>query len=305
MAANDKDDILINKRKVEVTNLNKVFWPEENITKGDVIEYYRSMAEYILPHLKNRPLSLKRNPNGINDKGFFHKDAGDAAPSFVKTKEFYSESSDKDINYIICNNEATLVYLANLGSIEINPWHSTIAKPDNPSYLIIDIDPSENNSFEQVISVAQATQDVLVGAGITSYCKTSGASGLHVYVPCGNKYTYEEVRDFAEAVSKMVHQQLPGITSLERSIKKRGNKIYIDYLQNARGQTVCSVYSIRPVKGAFVSMPLGWNEVKTGLHPSQFTIYNALQRVKNEGDLFLPVINTTNDIKKAIRLIKH
>lgn len=304
MATKTGEAVMINKHKVEVTNLEKIFWPDENITKGDVIDYYRSMADYILPHLKNRPLSLKRNPNGIKDKGFFHKDAGDAAPSFVKTKEFYSESSDKDINYIICNNEATLVYLANQGSIEINPWHSMVTKPDNPTYLIIDLDPSENNTFEQVISVAQATQNVLVGAGITGYCKTSGASGLHIYIPCGNKYTYDEVRIFAEALAKLVHKQLPGISSLERSLKKRGNKIYIDYMQNAKGQTVSVVYCIRPVKGATVSMPLHWSEVETGLNPGQFTIHNALKRVKENGDLFLPVISTSNNIVKATKLIK-
>ena len=170
------------KIKVKATNVNKIYFPDDEITKGDVINYYQQIADYILPYLKGRPQSLLRMPNGINAQGFFHKDAGEDAPSFIKTKKLFSESTNKHINYIICDNKATLLYLNNLGSIEINPWHSTINALDNPDYLIIDIDPSNENTFQQVIEAANVVKQVLDKAGAPSYCKTSGASGLHVYM---------------------------------------------------------------------------------------------------------------------------
>ncbi len=246
--------------------------------------------DYILPHLKDRPLSLKRNPNGIRDEGFYHKDAGENAPDYVDVFKVKRGSDNKVIDYIVCNNKATLLYLANLGCIEINPWSSTTKKPDNPTWMVIDIDPSAKNKFTDVVDVALATKMVLDKAGIVSYCKTSGASGLHVYAPMKNKYDYKTVKDFAHIVATLVQEQLPKTTSLERSLKKRGEKIYIDYLQNAQGQTLASVYSLRPKEGATASTPLDWKEVNHKLHPSQFTIENLLNRVEKKGDLFQPVI---------------
>ncbi len=159
-----------------------------------VAEYYQSIATYILPYLKDRPESLQRNPNGINDAGYFHKDAGENAPNFIRSFAVYFESSKKEIDYIICNDKATLAYLNNLGCIELNPWHSTIDFPDNPDYMIIDIDPSEKNNFDQVIETANAFKKVLDKAGAKSFCKTSGSTGLHIYVPMKKKYGYEEVK---------------------------------------------------------------------------------------------------------------
>jgi bifunctional non-homologous end joining protein LigD len=195
-----------------------------------------------------------------------------------------SESSNKVIDYIVCNNKATLLYLANLGCIEINPGTAP-RKPDNPSWMVIDIDPSPKNSFEEVVDVALATKMVLDKAGVDSYCKTSGASGLHVYVPMKNKYDYKTVKDFAHIIASLVQEQLPKTTSLERSLSKRGNNIYIDYLQNRSGQTLASVYSLRPKKSATTSAALEWKEVNHKLHPSQFTIENMLERVEKKGDL--------------------
>ena len=288
---------------VAITNRHKVYWPDEGYTKGDMIDYYDKMADHILPHLKDRPLSLKRNPNGIRDQGFFHKDAGENAPDFVDVSKVESESSNKIINYIVCNNKATLLYLANLGCIEINPWNSTTKKPDNPTWMVIDIDPSSKNKFAEVVDVALATKMVLDKAGVASYCKTSGSSGLHVYIPMKNKYDYKTVKDFAHIIASLVQQQLPKTTSLERSLNKRGNKIYIDYLQNSIGQTLASVYSLRPVKGAFASAALDWKEVDHKLHPSQFTIENMLDRVEKKGDLFKSVITDSTNIDKALKLL--
>ncbi|WP_327138745.1 DNA polymerase domain-containing protein [Niabella yanshanensis] len=233
---------------------------------------------------------------------FYHKDAGDSAPDWVSSVEVYSESNNKNIDYIVCNDKATLLYLANLGCIEMNPWNSTVKKQEHPSYLIIDIDPSDKNTFDQVIDVALATQQVLDECGVKSYCKTSGSSGLHVFVPMGNKYDYEHVKNFAHLTAMKVTELLPDFTTLERNLKKRGNsKIYVDYLQNRRGQTIASAYSVRPKKGATVSTPLDWKEVKKGLHPSQFDIYTVPKRVAKIGDIFKPVLGRGVDIMKCLK----
>jgi bifunctional non-homologous end joining protein LigD len=300
----NKDDkvFTFGKSKVRATHLSKIYFPEDGITKGDVINYYISMADYILPYLKGRPESLLRNPNGIHAKGFFQKDAAGKVPSYVTSKKLFSESTNKDIDYIICDNEATLTYMNNLGCIEVNPWHSTIKALDKPDYLIIDIDPSEKNTFEQVIEAANVVKQVLDKAGAASFCKTSGASGLHVYVPTAKKYSYEQVKDFAYIICIMANEELKDFATLERNLQKRGNeKIYMDYLQNRKGQTIASVYSLRPKEGATVSAPLLWKEVKSGLSPNQFTIHNMQQLIQKRGDIFSGVLEKGIDLNKCLK----
>lgn len=281
----------MSRAKLELTNLQKLYWPDEGITKGDLLKYYEKIAPFILPYLKNRPLSLKRNPNGIKDAGFYHKDAGDIAPDWVKTADILAESTNKIVHYLVCNDLKSLLFIANLGCIEMNPWNSVVSRLDRPDYLVIDIDPSDKNSFEQVIEVALVIKDLLDRGGATGFCKTSGASGIHVYIPCNKKYEYDIVRDFARVLAELVQEQLPGFTTLERSLSKRKkNQIYVDYLQNSRGQTLASAYSVRPKPGAPVSTPLEWKEVKPGLYPTMFTIKNILKRVDKKGDLFKQVL---------------
>lgn len=289
--------------EVKLTNQQKVYWPKEGITKGDVLNFYNKISKYILPYLKDRPQSLKRNPNGIADKGFYHKDAGDAAPDWVNHIELYSESADKNINYILCNNKATLLYMNNLGCIEINPWNSRVKHLDKPDYLVMDIDPSDESSFEDVIETALVIREILDKAEATSYCKTSGATGLHIYVPLGAAYDYDQARSFAEIIGTMAQSRLPETTTLERSLSKRNGRIYIDYLQNKRGQTLSSVYSLRPVPGASVSTPLEWREVKKGLHPSQFNIFNFEERLSKVGDLFEGLLKKKVNLSKALKLL--
>jgi bifunctional non-homologous end joining protein LigD len=297
----NSEEIVFGKIKVKISNRDKIFWPIEGITKGDVIDYYISIADYILPYLKGRPESLKRNPDGILKTGFFHKDAGGEAPDWVDRKKIFSESVNKDIDYIICNNTPTLVYLANLGCIELNPWHSTIKNLDKPDYMIIDIDPSDKNTFDEVIETALVFKKLFDKAGTESYCKTSGATGIHVYVPMGKKYSYEQVKDFAHLVCMLAQTQLPSFTSLERSLAKRNEKhIYLDYLQNRRGQTIAAPYCLRPKAGASVSMPLKWSEVKKGLLPLDYTIHNALKHLKKTGDVFSGVLGKGIDMEKCI-----
>ncbi len=294
--------VTFGKSKLRVTNPDKIYFPEDGVTKGDVVDYYISIADYILPYLKGRPESLLRNPNGIHEKGFFHKDAAGDAPKFVKNQKVYSESNSKEIDYIICDNKATLTYLNNLGCIEINPWHSTVQALDKPDYLIIDIDPSDKNTFDQVIEAANVIKQILDKAGAPAFCKTSGASGMHIYVPTGKKYTYEQAKDFTYLVCMFAYNELKDFTTLERNLKKRGNKhIYLDYLQNRKGQTISSVYSLRPKDGATVSTPLLWKEVKSGLSPKEFTIHNIEKRIKKTGDIFKGVLGEGIDLKKCIK----
>lgn len=288
-------------KNVPVTNTDKVFWPEQGYTKGDVIKYYQAVAEFILPHLKDRPLSLKRNPNGIKDSGFYHKDAGEDAPSFVKVYPFQNE--EKIIDYIVCNNEATLVYLANLGCIEMNPWNNRYQKEDKPDWMAIDLDPGDDNTFNQVIEVAQTCKNLLDKGNLAACCKTSGASGIHIYVPLKARYDYEAVKDFGKFFMQKVEELLPAITTLERTKSKRGKKIYLDYLQNNRGQTLASAYSIRPVAAASVSTPIEWEELNNKLDPGNFTIKNMNSRLKSKGDLFREVLTANNDLKAARRLL--
>jgi len=293
----------IGSREITITNYDKLYWPEEKITKGQLIEYYMAIAPTILPYLKNRPLSLKRNPNGITDKGFFQKDAPEHTPSFIKTFPVLAESTGQTVDYIICNDAATLIYLANLGCIEMNPWNSTTRKPDSPTYMIIDVDPSPKNNFNQVIETVQVTCDVLDKIGASFFCKTSGATGMHVYIPLNAKYSYEQARRFGEIIASKVHEQLPSFTSLERSLAKRGNKIYVDYLQNSRGQTLACAYSARPVAGAQVSTPVLQKEIKPGLHPSQFNIFNTMARVKKLGDVFFMALGKGIDLQACLKKI--
>jgi bifunctional non-homologous end joining protein LigD len=296
-AGKEDKTVKISGHEVMLTNLNKVFWPEEGYTKGDVIEYYRKIAPYIVPYLKNRPESLKRNPNGIKDAGFYHKDVGDEAPGWVPSFKVDSESAGKVVDYLVCNDTATLLYMANLGCIEMNPWNSTTEHPDHPDYMVIDLDPSDKNTFDDVVETALVTKEILDAGGIEAYCKTSGATGLHIYVPMGAKYTYDQVKSFGELIALLVVNELPDLTTVERPLNKRHGRLYVDYLQNRRGQTLSAAYSLRPKPGATVSTPLLWSEVKEGLSPQDFTIETIHKRLEKHGDLFKKTIG-----KKGINM---
>jgi bifunctional non-homologous end joining protein LigD len=300
---NPKDETQVrevNGHSLKFTNLSKIFWPKEKLTKRDVINYYYQMAPYILPYLKDRPQSMNRHPNGINGESFYYKDVTGKAPDWVKTYLYHSDSDDRDRNYLICTNEASLLYMASLGCIEINPWSSKAQKPDHPTWCMIDLDP-DKNSFDQVIQTALVTKEVLDIFGIPSYPKTSGSTGMHIYIPLGAKYTYEQSKEFARVIAKLVHAELPRITSIERIVKNRSGKMYIDFLQNRPQATIAAPYSLRPKPGAPVSMPLHWEEVKKGLKITDHTIFNAIDRVKEMGDLFKPVIEKGIDLKKIIQ----
>ena len=284
-------------------NLSKVYWPKEKYTKRDMLNYYYQVAPYILPHLKDRPQTLNRYPNGINGESFYQKDVKGKVPEWITTFPYYSEADEREKEFIVCSNEASLLYIAALGCIEMNPWSSRMQKPDHPDWCIIDLDP-DKNPFEQVITTARVAKDILDSLGVQAWCKTSGSTGLHVYIPLGGKYTYEQSKEFARKLAKLIHAELPEFTSIERLTGNRKGKLYIDFLQNRPQATVASAYSLRPKPGATVSAPLHWEEVKKGLKMEQFTIRNMIPRVKEIGDIFKPVLGKGIDLKKAEKQIK-
>ncbi len=288
---------------LKFTNLSKLYWPKEKITKRDMLNYYYQVAPYILPYLKNRPQSMNRHPDGINGESFYFKDVTGKAPEWVETFPYTSSANDRDRNYLVAKDEASLLYMASLGCIEMNPWHSRVETEDYPDWCIIDLDPAKT-TFEQVIEAANITKGVLDGMGITAYPKTSGSTGIHIYIPLGAKYTYEQSKEFARVVATMVHEEIPTYTSIERAVKNRSGKMYIDFLQNRPQATVSAPYSLRPKPGATVSMPLYWEEVKKGLKMSDFTINNAIARIRREGDIFKPVIGKGINLEKIVKSLE-
>jgi bifunctional non-homologous end joining protein LigD len=277
--------------EIKFTNLSKLYWPEDKVTKRDMLNYYYQVAPYILTYLIDRPQSLNRFPNGIHGKSFYQKDVTGKVPAWVETYLYHSsDEADVDKHFMVPKTEADVLLMASMGCIELNPWSSRVDRPDHPDWCIIDLDPDTGNTFEQVIQAAQVTKEVLDGAGIPSYCKTSGSTGLHIYIPLGAQYTYEQSKEFARVIVTHVHQQLPKFTSIERATSRRKGKLYLDFLQNRPKATLAAPYSLRPKPGATVSMPLHWDEVKKGLKMKDFTIHNAMARIKDVGDIFKPVL---------------
>jgi bifunctional non-homologous end joining protein LigD len=281
-----------------LTHLDKIFWPEEGYTKGDLIHYYQSVAPYLLPHLKDRPESLLRCPNGIKGQKFFQKNVDHKIPDWLPTHVV--KHKEEAITYLLIQDVDSLTFAINLGCIDLNPFNSRIKSLENPDYLILDLDP-EDIKFDAVVETALAIHDLLSEQSIPSYCKTSGATGIHIYIPLGAKYSYEQCKQFAELLAHLSHEQVPHITSLERSPSKRQKRVYIDFLQNNFGQTLASPYSVRPRSGAPVSTPLDWSEVKLGLDPLDFNLSNTLKRLKKRGDLFAPVLKKGIDMMKCIK----
>lgn len=302
----EKDfDFKVGKISLHLTNQNKIYFPVDGFTKGDIINYYKEVAEIMLPYLKDRPQSMNRFPNGINGQSFYHKDVDvEKIPSWLKTIKIYSESNKENIDYLLCNDKATLLYMANLGCIEINPWNSTLKHIENPDWAVIDLDPGKID-FKEVVKAALVVKEVMDELDTECYCKTSGATGLHVYVPLAARYEYDTVKIFAEFIAHTVNVRLPETTSILRSVQKRQHKIYIDFLQNRHGQTLAAPYSVRPKPGATVSTPLEWKEVNKKLSPGLFTIKTTLKRLEQKGDLWKPVLGKGANLNKIIKSISN
>jgi bifunctional non-homologous end joining protein LigD len=302
---NPKDETQVRKVKgheLKFTHLSKLYWPEDKISKREMFNYYYQISEFILPYLKDRPMSLNRYPGGIHAKSFYQKNVKDTAPDWAKTFP-YSTGDGEDKEYLVGQDEATLLWMASLGCIEMNPWFSRVGSPDNPDYCVIDLDP-DKNTFDQVIEAANVVKEVLDGIDVPSFCKTSGSTGMHIYIPLNAKYDYDQSQLFAKIIVNIVHKQLPKFTSLERMIANRKGKMYLDFLQNRPGATIAGPYSLRPKLGATVSMPLHWEEVKKGLKMTDFHIGNAVDRARAEGDLFKGVLGKGIDLEKTIEKAK-
>jgi bifunctional non-homologous end joining protein LigD len=256
-------------------------------------------------HLKDRAESLNRFPDGIKGEHFYQKDVDPKQlPRFVKGVSLRAKTG-KTVHYVVCNNKDTLLYLANLGCIEINPWASRIQRPDRPDFMTLDLDPSRSNGFGDVITIARAAHRILDGLGVKNYCKTSGKTGIHVLVPLGGKYTFTEVRHFAKLLAERIAAETPTLATTQQRIGKRRGKIYLDYMRNAVGQTAAAPYSLRPWPGATVSTPLEWSEVKKGLRPDRFTIKTIFKRLRTKGDLLKPMLKQGIDLRDAIRSLER
>lgn len=294
------EQVKIQNRTLALSNLEKIYFPEDGYAKADVIDYYRKISVWILPFLINRPESLHRYPNGINGQDFYQKNVDHQPPRWVKTVSISSDEGRKKINYLVCQDMPTLIYMANLGYIEINPWSSRIGHVDNPDYIIIDLDP-EDILFMAVIKTARAVKKILDQVGAPSFVKTSGATGLHVLIPTGARYTYDQVRRFAQIVARRTAAALPKITSVEHLPKRRQKKVYVDFLQNGRGQTIAAPYSIRPRAGAPVSTPLKWSEVNTRLDPAKFNLKSMASRLKKIGNAWPDFWKKSVNLSSALK----
>jgi bifunctional non-homologous end joining protein LigD len=284
---------------LKFTNLGKVFYPADGVTKRDVINYYNAVAEHILPHLRDRPLSLKRYPNGIDEKFFFQKHADNFA-DWIRVEPIDSETRGDPIHYVIANDRATLLYLANLACIDQNPWMSRVGSLDKPDFALIDLDPVEC-SFDLIVQAAQLVHEKLRLIGLEGYPKTTGGDGMHVYIPLEPVYTYDQVRSFAEVLAHLVTGDNPGLFTTPRAVAKRKKgRVYFDYLQIVEGKTIAAPYVLRAYAGAPVSTPLEWPEVKKGVQPTDFNIHNAVERFRERGDLFAPVLAKRQRIENAI-----
>jgi bifunctional non-homologous end joining protein LigD len=283
---------------LDVSNLKKVFFPDSGHTKGDLLRYYATVAPYILPAIQDRPLVLKRFPNGINGMAFYQQKAPDEAPPSVRVEEVRDDGIETQ-NRLVGGDLATLLYIVQLGAVSVDPWHSRVQSIEHADYSIIDLDPGPKATFARVIQVARWVKEVLDELGLHAVPKTSGASGIHIVIPLGAKVPNDSARMVAELVATAVADRHPKEATIVRGVKERPPAtVYVDYLQNIRGKTVAGVYSARASKGATVSTPLDWAEVKPGLDPGDFTVDNVPARIRKRGDLWAKGMKKPNDLER-------
>ncbi len=291
------------KRALKLSNLDKVFFPESGLTKGDLLAYYREVAPTLVPHLKSRPFTMKRYPDGRDGKFFFQKDAPKHMPEWIDRKAFRATSREsrqkRMITYPLVNDDLALLWMVNMGCIDMNVWYSRVDKPERPDFVLFDLDPSPDVGFPEVVQVALLVKDVLDALGLEGLPKTSGSDGMHVLVPIRRRYTFADTREFAEIVAKTLERTHRGLVTTEWSREKRRG-VLIDANQNGEGKTIASVYSVRPREGAPVSTPLRWDEVNEKLDPLDFTPDAVLARIEKQGDLFEPVLHGKQSIGKAL-----
>jgi bifunctional non-homologous end joining protein LigD len=297
-----------NAGRVKLSNLDKVFWPDEGITKGDLFDYYRAVAPVLLPHLRDRPFTMRRYPDGAFGKAFFQKDAPKHMPEWIPRFRVEVSTREKPrerkwIEAPIVNDEDALLWMVNMGCIDMNVWYSRVEKPDRPDFVLFDLDPSPDVGFKETIQVALLVKAALDALGLRSFAKTSSADGMHVLVPVERRYTFDDTREFSEIVAGAIARTHRGLATTEWSKAKRRG-VLIDSNQNGAGKTIASAYSVRPRPGAPVSTPLRWDEVHDGLDPSSFTMDVVLERVRAHGDLFAEVLTTRQRLDRALKSLR-
>ena len=279
-----KGDLIlkVGRDQVSVTSLDRIYWPDEKLTKFDLLSFYLQVADRIMPFLQDRPAILQRYPRGIKAPMFFQQDL-DSAPEFIKTARLTNQEG-RQLDYGVYSTTASLLHFVTLGTIEQHPWHSTIKRLDKPDWIAIDLDP-KSAPWENVLQVALVVKEVADEIGLQAFPKTSGSSGIHIYVPLKPANEYEKVAEFARLFATEVAQRAPKIATVERTIAKRkSTQVYVDWMQNARGKSLASVYTARAKPGATVSMPLTWKQVEKGVKIRDFTITNVPELLKKKGD---------------------
>jgi bifunctional non-homologous end joining protein LigD len=289
---------------LKFTNLGKVFYPDEGYTKRDVLNYYSRVSHLIVPYLRDRPLSLKRYPDGIQKEFFFQKNVHEHFPDWLRMELIESDHAGKPIKYCFAQDRASLLYLVNLGCIDHNPWMSRSPRLDFPDYVLIDLDPQECD-YDRIVEAALVVKSLLDRIGLTGYPKTTGGDGMHVYVPVEPVYTFEETRTFAELLARLADSGKPGLFTMPRTVSKRQkDRVYFDYMQNAKSKTIAAPYVLRAYAGAPVATPLEWSEVRSGLRPTQFNIENAPDRFAEKGDLFAGVLTKPQRLDEALERLE-
>jgi bifunctional non-homologous end joining protein LigD len=293
------------KRELRLSNLDKVFWPDEGITKGDLVDYYRQVAPALVPHLRGRPFTMRRYPDGAFGKAFFQKDAPSHMPEWIRTfatPVSTRNGKEKIVDFPVVDDELSLLWMVNMGCIDMNPWYSRIDRPDRPDFVLFDLDPTPEVPYSQTVEVALHVKSLLDGIALESFPKTSGGKGFHILVPLDRRSTYEDSRSFAELVAGTIARAYPKLATTQWA-KSRRRGVLIDANQNGMGKTIASAYSVRPHPGAPVSTPLEWKEVTPDLDPSSFSMGVVLGRVARHGDLFGGVFETRQSLSKALRAL--
>ncbi|MCS7007292.1 MAG: non-homologous end-joining DNA ligase, partial [Gaiellaceae bacterium] len=294
------------RRELRLSNLDKPFWPEEEITKGELLSYYRELAPVLVPHLRGRPFTMVRYPDGWQGKHFFQKQAPRHMPEWIRRVPFPASARAGErrvIEYAVVEDELALLWMANMGCIELHTWASRVDRPERPDWVVLDLDPSDGTSFDDVVTVAGLVREALDLLELDSYPKTSGSRGMHVLVPIARRHTFDDARELAETVAGALARAHPGLVTTEWS-RARRRGVLVDANQNGPGRTTASVYSVRPRPGAPVSTPLRWEEVRRGLDPAAFTMDVVLDRVAREGELFAGVLSGKQSLAKALRALR-
>ena len=300
-------ELEVGRRRVRLTSPDKLLFPGDGVTKRDLADYYAEIGDTIVPHLRNRPFTLKRYPYGIRGQPYFAKQAPKGKPSWVPTRQFRTyprEGGSRLVDFALVNEPAAAVWMVQMNCIDMNAWYSRVDKPDRPDFVLFDLDPPETrNGFVEAIRVAHLIREALDRLELRSYVKTSGADGIHVLVPITRRSTYKDTYDFAELVSRRVEDENPGLATTEW-LKKKRRGVLVDHRQNGHGKTIASVYSVRPKPGAPVSTPLRWEELGEKVRPRDFGMREALARVQKHGDLFEPVLEGGQALGPALRKVR-